>query len=189
MRIIKFFKIIFVLAFLLLEELAWNYFGKPIYDKIVSLKITIRFQKWLSEQKNEYVVLLIFLLPFVPDNLLTFYLGIALAKGMVFTVIGIYVFKAFFSIVTIIIFKISKKELVKFKIIKFGYYYLLKLIRSKLYKIILNYLKIIKNYLKEDYKEFKANYLNGDSSFKHEMKRIYIKLKRTLHEEIHIIDL
>lgn len=179
-KILKGLKVFLVLMFIFLEELAWSYFGKKIYDKIISFKITTRFQNWLLEQKNKYFVLMIFLLPFVPDNILTIYLGTAMANGMLFTVIGIYVLKALFSILTIMIFKISKKELVKFFLIKYGYGVLLNLQRKKYYRNVKKYYQTIKIFFINDYNNFKRNYLNGESSFKDEIKRIYIDLKITL---------
>jgi len=59
-RLLIVVEFILVLLFILFEEIVWEGLAKPIYDKISSFRILLRFEK-IVNISNRYIVLLSFL--------------------------------------------------------------------------------------------------------------------------------
>ena len=163
----KYLKVIGVVLFILLEEILWNKIGLPIYNSIKSLKIMEKFKNYITNIKQHYLLLLIFISPIFVDLILTWLFGIAMAHLMIFTAIGIYVLKALMSILMVVIFQIGKKQLIEFFIIRYGYGCILRFKRSRTFREVRKYTRN----LKDEFKSFKNNYLNGDGEFKEELKK------------------
>lgn len=173
-EISKYLKIIGVVLFIIFETILWDKVGLPIYNKIKSFKIMERFKDYITNVEHEYLLLLIFITPVFVDIILTYLFGIAMATGLLFTAIGIYVLKAVMSVLMVVIFNIGKKQLTKFYLIRYSYGCILNFKRSQTFRKVGEYTKSLKNELSS----FKDNYLNGDSEFKEEVQRIYNNIKK-----------
>jgi len=172
-RIIKYLKIVGVVFFILFEEILWRKIGKPLHNKIKSLKITIRFREWVNDIEHRYSLLLIFLAPVFIDIVLSYMFGVAMAHAMIFTAIGIYVLKAVASVIMFLIFNIAKKRLVSFTIIRYSYYYILRIKSSRVFRRTKKYTQKIKKELSE----LKNTYFDGDSKLLIELQKIYKNIK------------
>jgi len=174
MKIFKYLKILGVVLFIIFEEVLWNNVAVPIYNNIVSLRITHRFREYITSIEKKYLLLLIFITPVFVDIILSVMFTSAMAHGLLFAAIGIYIIKALVSIIMIIIFQIGKKQLTEFYLIRYSYGLILKLRRSKTFRRV----KIYSTKIKNELNKFKVNYINGDSEITKEINSIYDNLKK-----------
>lgn len=144
-KIIKLFKIIFLIIYIVFEEFLWVRIGLPIYERIKEFEIIKKLQNIIESIENKYLVLILFLIIILIDNALTVVLGYASINGLIIFVFLIYFVKALLSILTVLYFKLAKKQLIKFNIIKNGYFIILKIKYSKTMKEIKQFKKFIKN--------------------------------------------
>jgi hypothetical protein len=172
-RIITYLKIIGVVFFILFEEILWRKIGKPLHNKIKSLKIIIRFKEWVNNIEHRYSLLMIFLTPVLIDIILSYMFGIAMAHALIFAAIGIYVLKAIASVIMFLIFNIAKKRLTSFTIIKYSYYYILRIKSSRIFRKTRKYI----NEIKKEFYELKNSYFDGDSELFIELSKIYKNIK------------
>lgn len=172
-RIFKYIKIAAVVLFLIFEEILWDRIGKPAYEKVQGLKIMDRFKGWIRNVKHRYALLGIFIIPFVAMEAAAISSTIAFGTGAIITGIGLYVIKMLMTVPVVIIFKAGKEQLVSFWVIRYSYGVILNFKRSGTYRSVIKYLQEVKVSLNQ----FKANYLDGDGSFKEEMKTMYYSIK------------
>lgn len=173
-RVLHYIKILFVVGFIIVEELAWKKVGLPVYNSVASLKIMDRFKSWISEVENRATLVIIFLLPFVLMEISSIYALKLIATGAVFTGIGLYMFKLLLTIPVVIIFNSGKSILVKFWPIRFGFGSILKLKRSKTFRRVKQYT----SKLKEEWTMFRHDFLDGDANFGDELKKMYEDIKK-----------
>jgi len=119
------------------------------------------------------MLLLIFLQPVLIDIILSYMFGIAMAHAMIFTAIGIYVLKVVASVIMFLIFNIAKKRLVSFTVIRYSYYYILKIKSSKIFRKTKKYTQMIK----KEVSELKNSYFDGDGELITELQKIYKNIK------------
>lgn len=169
----RYLKILFVILFIIFEEIIWNKFGKPLYEKVKSLKVIERFKIWLEDIEHRYLILFIFLVPFFIMELLSLLAIKAFATGLIITGIGLYVIKILLTAPVVVIFNVAKKQLVSFFLIRYSYGIILNFKRSNIFREVKTYIKFIKN----EIIKFKDEYLNGNISLKDELEKIYFDIK------------
>jgi len=173
-RIFKYLKILGVVLFIIFEDIIWRKLAKPLYEKIKSFKVMDVFAEWVNDVEHRYALLFIFILPVFFDILLSYLFGVAMANAMILTAIGIYVLKAVASVMMFLIFKIGKKKLTSFYIIRVAYYYILKIKASSIFRNTRKYLSEVKNELRM----LKEYLFPGNSSLLKDLKSIYINIIR-----------
>lgn len=137
-------KVILVVCFILVEEIVWNKIGEPAYNIVKSLAIMDKFKIWVSDIEHRYLLLFIFLTPFIMMEVLSLVAVKAFAVGAFGLGVTLYVFKIILTVPVAIIFNSAKKTLVSFWIIKYGYGMLLRFKRSKVFRNVKSYLRELK---------------------------------------------
>ncbi len=150
-QLVYYFQLLLLLFYIILEELIWEEFARPIYEFILKLRIATAFENFLKRQ-NRYIPLLFFLSTFVFGELLGLMTPFILAKGLVFVAIIIYLAKILIVAFAFWLFKIEKERLLSFTFFRIAYdkivYISDRLKETKLYQKLLKQLKEIKAYLK-----------------------------------------
>lgn len=161
---------ILIIVFIVLEEVIWKNILKYIYEPFSIYNPVLKLTRKIHNIKSRYLILLIFIFPFVLEEvfgLLSLYM---LGLGYIKFGILIYILKILFMLPAAVIFKISKEKLLTFFFINKIYQLIIFLKSLKIYLDIKNEIKkykiIIKNTIKEQ--------LNG----KGEIKRVYNILKK-----------
>lgn len=172
-KIMKYLKIFLVVMFIIFEEIIWNKIGQPIYNKIKTLKIMDRFKVWVSNVKNIYVILVIFLGLFIGMEIVTLLALKAFATGAIVIGIGLYVIKILMVVPVVIIFNEAKKQLVTFLPIRYVYGMVLNFKRSKTFREIKRFIAK----LRIELNRFVEEYLDGDEDLLTELKKIYNNIK------------
>ena len=142
-----------VFAYIILEELIWETFAKPIYEFIHSLKILKKVEVFISKL-NRYIVLVLFLYLFIQAELLGIVALAFLAKGHIISGVSLYVARVPLGAFTFWLFKVSKKQLMTFDWFKASYNFLVRWIdkikETQTYKDIKLKSKSLKAYLKQN---------------------------------------
>ena len=173
-KVIKYLKILVVVLFILVEEIAWNKIGKPAYIAVKSLKIMKRFKEWVANVENRWALLAIFITPFGVMEIFSLLSLQAFASGAIITGIGLYTFKLALTAPVVIIFTTAKTELVSFFPIRYSYGTILKFKRSNTFRKV----KKFSAKLKEEFVMFKDEYLDGDAELGDELKKMYEHIKK-----------
>jgi hypothetical protein len=168
-RLMKYLKFLLVILFIIFEEVIWNKIGKPAYTLVKNLKIMQRFKNWVSNVKHRYLVLGIFMIPFILMEVSSLFAISALTKGMIYTGIGLYTVKILLTAPVVIIFNSAKSQLVSFWIIKYSYGMILRFKRSATFRRV--------KQITKDVSEFKKEYM-GSGELKAELKNLYVKIKQ-----------
>mgnify|MGYP001118583441 CR=1 FL=1 len=172
-RMSKYLKVLFVLLFILFEEIVWNRIGEPAYNLVRSLKIMDKFRNWVSQVKNRYLVLIIFIKPFIIMEAMSIVAISYLASGSIMLGLFFYLIKILMTIPVVIIFNSCKEQLISFFIIKYCYGMILRFKRSTTFKMV----KVYTTAIREQVGIFRDEYLKGDGSFKEELTKIYKNIK------------
>lgn len=171
-NIIKYFKILLVILFIIFEEILWNKVGKPIYELIKSLRLMVKFKEWVGEFKHRYALLVIFITPFVLMEIMSLLSLKSFATGAIGMGISLYVVKLVLTVPVVIIFNSGKKQLVSFFPIRYGYGMIINLKRSSTFRNVKKFTKKVKQVVRE----FKQEYYKGVGIFDG-LKEIYVKIK------------
>ena len=113
-KIINFFKIILIVVYIILEEIVWNLFVVKIRTFILKFDI-IQKSKEIILKQNRYVVLMIFLLPFLIAESIDIVSVIALAQGFIVLGVAIYILKIVIASFSFWIFSFAKETLISFR--------------------------------------------------------------------------
>ncbi len=176
---------ILILGFILIEEYAWNKIFKHVYLKVKDLKIMIRFKYYLIYEDSRYLLLLIFLFPFLLMEGFSILGMFLIGKGMIVAGIMIYLCKLLITIPVVIIFNSAKKKLLSFFIIKFGYFYILKLKRSKIFRNVQRNIYEIILKIKTHWILLKKEIsIDNKISLKRLFKKVYFRIKNSKKEKI-----
>jgi len=168
-------KIFLVVVFIIFEELAWKRLGQPAYEAIKSLKVMDKFKDWIADIDHRYMLLAIFLVPFMLMEVSSIFAGKALFSGAIVTGIGLYTIKLLLTAPVVIIFNSGKKILVSFWVVKYGYGTILNLKRSNTFRSVKKYTVKIT----ESFETFKSDYLNTtDGDFSESIKKMYSDIKK-----------
>ncbi len=150
-KIYYYIQLLVLLIYIVLEELIWEEFAKPVYNYIVKLRIAAAFEQFLKRQ-NRYVPLIFFLSTFVFGELLGLMTPFILAKGLVVVAVLIYMTKVLIVAFAFWLFKIEKERLLSFSFFRIAYdkivYISEKVKATTLYQKLVKQLKEIKTYLK-----------------------------------------
>lgn len=138
-----------ILFYIILEEYIWNRIFKYIYLKIKSFNLLARFNSFIKSINNRYLILLIFILPFVFMEVFATLGLIMAAKGLVVLGTFLYILKLFLTVPVVIIFNSAKKKLLSFYIMKISYYGLIKIKRNKIFRNIKRKIKHLKKFFKD----------------------------------------
>jgi hypothetical protein len=168
-KFIKFITILFILAFIIIEEYFWNLIFKKIYLHIKKLNFLLKFKSFIKNINNRFLVLFIFIIPFILMELFGILAGKALLNGLLFTAIYLYSIKISLTIPVVIIFNSQKENLLSFKIIYLFYFWIVLFKRSKIYREI-----------KERIKRIKRMYMPKKSFFKSIFKKYYSYFKKKI---------
>ena len=152
-----------VLLYILLEELIWEQFAKPLFRYLKYLKLFEKFEAFLAKQ-NRYTILLFFLLVLVVAELLGVASAVVAVQGHIITAIIAYGLKLLLAAFAFWVLNTQKSKLLSFG--WFAYLYektiaIKKYIQeSSIYKRIIKISQRVKLYLKLRLTNFKNYILN-----------------------------
>jgi hypothetical protein len=158
-KLLHLFISFFILIYIFLEDITVNLVVKPIEKILNKFQFTIKISQFIKRQ-NKYVILILFLLPFVGMEFIGLYSLKQLAIKKYITGVFLYLFKFYLAIPTLFIFRLTKKTLTKFFIIRQFYFIILKLEHSSLYKKVIAYRNSIKQMLIIKLKEIKQSIIS-----------------------------
>ena len=151
-KIINIFLTFLVFIYIIFEELIWDRLAKPIFSYISDLELFRNLEpKILS--LNSYLILFIFLIPFIIVELLGVYAGILFVSGKILFGILLYLSKIPIAVVIFWFFNITKDRLLQFRWLNFIYKNLILIIdkikNSKIYLMIQDKTSMIKDEIKK----------------------------------------
>ena len=172
-KIINIFLTFLVFIYIIFEELIWDRLAKPIFSYISDLELFRNLEpKILS--LNSYLILFIFLIPFIIVELLGVYAGILFVSGKILFGILLYLSKIPIAVVIFWFFNITKDRLLQFRWLNFIYKNLILIIdkikNSKIYLMIQDKTSMIKD-------EIKKRFFISKIGFKENIIEIYKLLK------------
>jgi len=160
-----------VLFFIFMEELIWDTFVTPIkkyFEKIISKEIKI-----LISKQHKYVIMLLFLLPFVTSEFMGIVSGILFTLGLIPIALIIYGAKIVVASISLWIFSNNKDKLLSIALFRKGF---------DIVMYIFNYLKTIRIY--KDIKKTIADIKKaGKSDFIKILKHKYKSYKNKFKKE------
>jgi len=151
-RILNVCLTILVFSYIIFEELIWERLAKPIFSYISTLELFRDLEPKILAL-NSYLILFIFLIPFIIVELLGIYAGILFVSGNILLGIVLYISKIPIAVVIFWFFNIAKDRLLQFRWLNFIYKNLIividKIKHSRIYVMIQNKTLIIKNEIKK----------------------------------------
>ena len=151
-KILNIFLTIFVFSYIIFEELIWERLAKPIFSYISTLELFRNLEPKILAL-NSYLILFIFLIPFIIVELLGIYAGILFVSGNIVLGIVLYISKIPIAVVIFWFFNIAKDRLLQFTWLNYIYKNLILIIdkikNSKIYLMIQDKTLIIKNEIKK----------------------------------------
>ena len=179
-RLLIIIEFILVLLFILFEEIVWEGLAKPIYDKISSFRILLRFEK-IVNISNRYIVLLSFLTLLVGVEGVGLLAGLFFVQGKVLLGSILYIAKIPIAGFTFWLFSISKPKLLSFDWFAWAYEKLINgidwLKATDIYKTTITTTKDMKQKIKFIFKDIKKRYFSRSSSFVEDLKSLYRYIK------------
>ncbi len=119
-KLLFIFKSILIVIYIILEELIWERFAEPIYDYIKELRVFKRLEL-LLRGRNRYIVLILFLFPFIVGELLGLYSAVVALKGYILFSVLLYIFKLIVISFSFWLFNIEKDKILSFILINYSY--------------------------------------------------------------------
>ena len=151
-KILNIFLTIFVFSYIIFEELIWDRLAKPIFSYISNLELFRDLEPKILAL-NSYLILFIFLIPFIIVELLGIYAGILFVSGNIVLGIVLYISKIPIAVVIFWFFNVAKDRLLQFRWLNFIYKNLIlvieKIKNSEIYLMIQDKTLIIKNEIKK----------------------------------------
>jgi len=162
-KLLFYIQALFVLLYLIFEELVWERFAEPIFRYIKYLKPLEKLEQ-LLKHSNEYIVLTVFIISLAIGEGLGLLTPIIAIKGYPILAIIIYGFKLIIAAFAFWIFNTQKELLLSFKWLAYLYAKIIFIVewikQTQVYKSVTQTLKKIKIYLKVKYVGFKNYILN-----------------------------
>jgi hypothetical protein len=153
---------VFILLYIFLEEIVWDNFAEPIFKYIKYLRIFERLEIILK-RSNKYVVLTVFLMPFVIGELIGLATPILVVKEYFLLAALAYALKLLIVAFAFWVFNTQKKRLLSFKWLDFLYkktiYIINKIKETKVYKSAKIGAKKAKIFIKEKFRSIKNKIL------------------------------
>ena len=179
-KIINIFLTIFVFSYIIFEELIWERLAKPIFSYISTLELFKDLEPKILAL-NSYLILFIFLIPFIIVELLGIYAGILFVSGNIVFGIVLYISKIPIAVVIFWFFNIAKDRLLEFRWLNFIYKKLILIIErikhSKIYLMIQEKTTMIKD-------EIKKRFFTSKIGFKENVIEIYKLLKDKFNKKL-----
>ncbi len=175
-KLINFLLTLAVLVYILFEELIWERFATPIINYFNSLKILSSLEDVLQKFPS-WLIMILFLLMFVPVELLGIYAGKLFLEGKVIHGALIYAGKIPIAAFTFWLFRVSKEKLLEFGWFEKSYLWIMawieKIKTSEIYHNIKAKSIAIKAYVK-------TTFFQDKSVVKKKIQVIYRRLKALL---------
>jgi hypothetical protein len=172
-KIINIFLTFLVFTYIIFEELIWDRLAKPIFSYISNLELFKDLEPKILAL-NSYLILFIFLIPFIIVEFLGIYAGILFVSGKILLGIVLYISKIPIAVVIFWFFNIAKDILLQFRWLNFIYKNLISIIdkikHSKIYLMIQDKTSMIKD-------EIKKRFFTSKIDFKQNLIEIYKLLK------------
>ena len=172
-KILNIFLTILVFTYIIFEELIWDRLAKPIFSYISNLELFKDLEPKILAL-NSYLILFIFLIPFIIVELLGIYAGILFVSGNIVLGIVLYISKIPIAVVIFWFFNVAKDRLLQFKWLNFIYKNLIlvieKIKNSEIYLMIQDKTSMIKD-------EIKKRFFISETDFKQKVIDIYKFLK------------
>ncbi|WP_232087466.1 hypothetical protein [Sulfurovum indicum] len=178
-KLITLVQLLFVLIFIVFEEIIWEGIAKPFYTWVHSLKALEKIEAWL-QKVNATAILVIFVLMLVFVELLGIYAGVLFVSGKLLLGITIYASKIPIAAFTFWMFRVTEEKLMQFGWFRWIYEKTMIAIDwLKSLEIYQNTMKRLKK-TKEHFRVFKRKYFSQDSPFIAKMKKLYSGIKQVL---------
>ncbi len=104
-----------VLVYLFFEEIVWEKIAIPIYNYIRDLRIHTLFLGYITSYANRYVVLLLFITPFLLGEILGILSGVLATQMHIISAIILYTLKIPLVLVALSILEAGKEKLNSFE--------------------------------------------------------------------------
>ena len=172
-KIVNIFLTFLVFVYIIFEELIWDRLSKPIFSYISNLELFRDLEPKIMAL-NSYLILFIFLIPFIIVELLGIYAGILFISGNILLGLLVYVLKIPIAVVIFWFFNITKDVLLQFRWLNFIYKNLILIIEKikhcRIYVMIQDKTSIVKD-------EIKKIFFTSKIDFKEKVIEIYKLLK------------
>lgn len=172
-KIVNIFLTFLVFVYIIFEELIWDRLAKPIFSYISNLELFRDLEPKIMAL-NSYLILFIFLIPFIIVELLGVYAGILFISGNILLGLLVYVLKIPIAVVIFWFFNITKDVLLQFRWLNFIYKNLILIIEKikhcRIYVMIQDKTSIVKD-------EIKKIFFTSKIDFKEKVIEIYKLLK------------
>ncbi|MDM5272204.1 hypothetical protein PGH07_08425 [Sulfurovum sp. zt1-1] len=182
-RIITLLQLIFVITFIVFEELIWEGIAKPIYTYVHGLRILQRIEVRVHDA-NPSLILSIFVVLLALVESFGIYAGVLFVSGQVILGVILYVAKIPVAAFTFWLFRVTEDKLMQFGWFKWIYEKIMDAVdwlkSSDIYIQTMNRLKMVKMKLKEWFKTFKSKYFAKESPFVTKIKQFYKAIKTIL---------
>ncbi len=147
-KILNIFLTVLIFSYIIFEELIWERLAKPIFSYISTL-VLFRDLESKILALNSYLILFIFLIPFIIVELLGIYAGILFISGNILLGIVLYLSKIPIAVIIFWFFNIAKDRLLQFGWLDFIYKNLILIIEkiknSRIYLMIQDKTSMIKD--------------------------------------------
>ena len=179
-KILNIFLTILVCIYIIFEELIWDRLAKPIFSYISDLELFKDLEPKILAL-NFYLILFIFLIPFIIVELLGIYAGVLFVSGNILLGIVLYLSKIPIAVVIFWFFNIAKDILLQFGWLNFIYKNLIlvidKIKHSRIYLMIQNKTTILKD-------EIKRRFFISKIGLKEKVIEIYKLLKDKFNKKL-----
>ncbi len=119
-KLIKLLQSIFIFIYIVFEDIIWEQFAQPIFRYLKHLRVFLRLEIILRSS-NRYIVLFLFLLPFIVGELLGILSAVIALKGLFILAVILYILKLLVVAFAFWLFNTQKEKLLSFKIINLSY--------------------------------------------------------------------
>lgn len=186
-------EILFIILFILFEQIIWERIALPIGRFIASLKILDSFKALILRQ-TRYTILAIFLIPLFIAEWMGIRSGVLLVSGNILSAIFLYIAKIPVASITFWIFSFTKDHLLSFDWFKTLFELLIRFINfiknTAQYKSVIARVNKVKEIIKAKYVEFKVWFkvwfkevYPTDDEFKEHIKNIYVNIKKSFDSD------
>ncbi len=168
---IGFVESIFVILYIVFEELIWNIFAKPIFQYLKSL-IALDSLRDTFLHMNRYLLLSIFISILGIAEALGLLSGMSIINGYLFTGVVIYSLKIPVAAFTFWLFDLTRDKLLSFHWLNVSFEFTMSIIDKIIHSSIHVYIKTKVIIVKEKLKALKKRWL-GEESFYLSLKNHY----------------
>lgn len=168
---IRFVESIFVILYIVFEELIWNIFAKPIFQYLKSLIVLDSLRETFLHM-NRHLLLGIFILILAIAEALGLLSGMSILNGYLITGIVIYSLKIPIAAFTFWLFDLTRDKLLSFHWLNVSYEFTMSIIDKIIHSSIHVYIKTKVILVKEKLKSVKKRWL-GEESFYLSLKNHY----------------